>query len=74
MQQMVAAGLGIAILPRLALHPPIGVTVVELAHPRPTRTVAAIWRERDGLTHAAEAFLKLVTTKLSEDSALGLHK
>jgi len=64
MQRMVAAGLGIAILPRLALHPPEGVAVVELALPRPTRTVAAIWRERDGLTHAANAFLKLVVSGL----------
>ena len=60
MQSMVASGLGIAILPRLALNPPPGVAVVELAAPVPTRTVAAIWRERDGLTHAATAFLKKV--------------
>lgn len=65
MQKMVAAGLGIAILPRLALHPPDGVKVVELALPRPTRTVAAIWRERDGLTHAAESFLKRVCEGLA---------
>ncbi len=57
MQSMVASGLGIAILPRLALNPPPGVVIVELAAPRPTRTVAAVWRERDGLTHAATAFL-----------------
>lgn len=66
MQKMVAAGLGIAILPRLALHPPEGVKVIELALPRPTRTVAAIWRERDGLTHAAESFLKRVELGLRD--------
>ena len=65
MQSMVAAGLGIAILPRLALHPPDGVCVVELAAPRPTRTVAAIWRQRDGLTHAAKGFLSRVVSALS---------
>ncbi len=65
MQKMVAAGLGIALLPRLALLPPDGVTVVELAAPRPTRTIVAIWRERDGLTHAASAFLKEVVKGLA---------
>lgn len=67
MQKMVAAGLGIAILPRLALHPPDGVVVVELALPRPTRTVAVVWRERDGMTHAAQAFMKLVHAGLPAD-------
>jgi DNA-binding transcriptional LysR family regulator len=58
MQALVAAGLGIALLPRLALHPPEGATVVELAAPRPTRTLAAVWRKGDGqLTHAARALL-----------------
>ena len=64
MQNLVAAGLGVALLPRLALQPPNGVVVVELAPPRPTRTIAAVWRERDGLTHAAEAFLRLVRAGL----------
>ena len=64
MQRMVAAGLGIALLPRLALHPPDGVAVVELAAPRPTRTVVAVWRERDGLTHAAKSFLERVVCGL----------
>jgi DNA-binding transcriptional LysR family regulator len=58
MQALVAAGLGIALLPRLALHPPDGAAIVELAAPRPTRTVAVVWRSGEGaLTHAARAFL-----------------
>ncbi len=56
MQELVAAGLGIALLPRLAIHPPHGAVVVELAAPRPTRTLVAIWRA-DRLSHAATAFL-----------------
>ncbi len=64
MQKMVAAGLGIALLPRLALHPLDGVKIVELALPRPTRTIAVVWRERDGLSHAAQAFLKRVTAAI----------
>ena len=57
MQTLVSAGLGIALLPRLALHAPEGTCVVELSAPRPTRTLAAVWRE-DGLSHAARAFLE----------------
>jgi DNA-binding transcriptional LysR family regulator len=59
MQALVAAGLGIALLPRLAIHPPAVAAVVELLPPRPTRTLAAVWRT-DGLTHAARALLEMV--------------
>ena len=60
MQELVAAGLGIALLPRLAIHPPAGATVIELAAPRPTRTLVAVWRP-DRLSHAATAFLRQLT-------------
>ena len=60
MQELVAAGLGIALLPRLAIHPPPGATVIELAAPRPTRTLVAVWRS-DRLSHAATAFLHQLT-------------
>ena len=56
MQSLVAAGLGIALLPRLAISPPEGSVLVELESPRPTRTLAAIWRP-DRLSHSARAFL-----------------
>jgi DNA-binding transcriptional LysR family regulator len=68
MQALVAAGLGIALLPRLALlHPPEGVVVVELAPPRPTRTLAAVWRgaQSGHLSHAARAFLERVSVEVS---------
>jgi DNA-binding transcriptional LysR family regulator len=65
MQALVAAGLGIALLPRLAIDPPVGTRVVELAPPRPTRTLAAVWRA-DRLSHAAAAFL----TQLAQLTAL----
>jgi LysR family hydrogen peroxide-inducible transcriptional activator len=60
MQELVAAGLGIALLPRLAIHPPPGATIVELAAPRPTRTLVAVWRP-DRLSHAATVFLRQLT-------------
>lgn len=59
MQALVAAGLGIALLPRLAIHPPEGVVVVELAQPRPVRTLSVVWRP-DRLSHAAVAFLNML--------------
>jgi DNA-binding transcriptional LysR family regulator len=64
MQELVAAGLGIALLPRLAIHPPPGATVIELAAPRPTRTLVAVWRS-DRLSHAATVFLRQLTDDLS---------
>ena len=61
MQSLVAAGLGIALLPRLALAPPEGAVIVELAPPRPTRTLAVVWRSVGPLSHAAQAFRDLLT-------------
>ena len=59
MQALVAAGLGITLLPRLAVDPPAGTVLVELLPPRPTRTLAAVWRE-NSLSHAARAFLQKI--------------
>ncbi len=59
MQSLVAAGLGISLLPRLAIHPPEGALVVELDPPRPNRTLVAIWRA-ERLSHAARAFLEML--------------
>ena len=59
MQALVAAGLGIALLPRLAIHPPDGAVVVDLLPPRPTRTLAVVWRDA-ALNHAARAFLEQI--------------
>ena len=55
MQSLVAAGLGIALLPRLAIHPLDGAVTVELSPPRPARTLAVVWRA-EALSHAARAF------------------
>ncbi|WP_040491329.1 LysR substrate-binding domain-containing protein [Ilumatobacter nonamiensis] len=57
MRQMVAAGVGITLLPRLAVSPPIApspmISMVEFAEPRPSRTIAMFWRS----TSAHRAFL-----------------
>ncbi len=65
MQALVAAGLGIALLPRLAIHPQEGVAIVELESPKPTRTLVAVWR-KDRLTHAARAFLSFLKSVVSD--------
>ena len=67
MQALVAAGMGIALLPRLAIHPPDGAAVVELAPDpdsgvKPTRTLAAVWAADGVLSHPAEAFLEMLTS------------
>ena len=59
MQSLVAAGLGISLLPRLAIHPPEGALVVELDPPRPNRTLVALGRA-DRLSHAARAFAEML--------------
>jgi DNA-binding transcriptional LysR family regulator len=57
---LVAAGLGIALLPRLAIEPRPGVRIVPLAEPAPSRTLAVLWQP-ETLSHAAQAFLGLCT-------------
>jgi DNA-binding transcriptional LysR family regulator len=67
MQALVAAGLGIALLPRLAIHPPAGARVVELDAPRPFRTLVVVWRA-DRLSHAARAFLARLYRAIAADA------
>jgi DNA-binding transcriptional LysR family regulator len=54
---LVAAGLGIALLPHLAIEPRAGTRVVPLAEPRPKRALAVLW-DPERLSQAARAFLE----------------
>src|SRR5208337_5608716 len=49
LRQMVVAGLGLTLLPELAVDSPFGsqrgLTVREFAKPVPSRTVGAVWRK-----------------------------
>ena len=54
---LVAAGLGIALLPRLAIEPRAGTRAVALED-GPARTLAVLW-VRERLSHAARAFLEV---------------
>lgn len=55
---LVAAGLGIALLPGLAIEPREGTRTVALAEPRPRRTLAVLWNP-GRLNPAANAFLAM---------------
>ncbi len=52
LRQMVAAGVGCTLLPKLAALPGVGsiqngmVQIREFAHPEPTRTIGLVWRRR----------------------------
>ena len=47
-RQMVAGGVGITLLPRMAVSPPVSpspsISLVEFTEPRPARTIAMCWR------------------------------
>jgi LysR family hydrogen peroxide-inducible transcriptional activator len=49
LRQMVAAGVGVTLLPHLAVQPPVpnsdDITLLRFADPAPTRTIAMLWRE-----------------------------
>ena len=49
LRQMVVAGLGITLLPELAVESPFGsqrgLTIRQFAKPAPSRTVGAVWRK-----------------------------
>jgi LysR family hydrogen peroxide-inducible transcriptional activator len=52
LRQMVAAGVGVTLLPRLAVHAPVpaspDVALVEFATPAPRRQIAMFWRPTSG--------------------------
>lgn len=69
LRQMVAAGLGITLLPELATRGPFGsgqgLTVKSFAKP-PTRTVGAVWRKSTSRTAAINAVCDVIRSTLSE--------
>lgn len=70
--QMVGAGIGVTLIPEMAV--PIetrsaAVSVARLAHPRPSRTIGMVWRKTnplaDQLTHIA-GIVQRAATKISD--------
>lgn len=72
LRQMVIAGLGITLLPELAVDAPFGsqrgLTVRQFVKPAPSRTVGAVWRKSSTRTAAIRELCKVVQTTLAGKS------
>jgi LysR family hydrogen peroxide-inducible transcriptional activator len=66
---MVAAGLGITLLPELATRGPFGsgqgLTVKSFARPVPSRSVGAVWRKSTARMDAIKAVCDVVHSSLT---------
>jgi len=65
LRQMVAAGLGITLLPEMAVHSPYGdprsLTLRPLTRPVPLRRIGAVWRKSSTRTEAIDAVCRVIT-------------
>ena len=70
LRQMVAAGLGVTLLPELATRGPFGsghgLTVKSFAKPVPSRTVGAVWRKSSSRTEAINAVCDVISATVNE--------
>ena len=70
LRQMVAAGLGITLLPELATRGPFGtghgLVVKPFAKPIPSRTIGAVWRKSSARGAAVNALCDVVRTTMAE--------
>lgn len=70
LRQMVAAGLGVTLLPELATRGPFGsghgLAVKEFAKPVPSRTVGAVWRKSSSRTAAIKAVCEVIRSAVNE--------
>jgi Transcriptional regulator len=70
LRQMVAAGLGVTLLPELATRGPFGtgqgLAVKHFARPVPSRTVGAVWRKSSARTQALTAICDVIETTMKE--------
>lgn len=68
LRQMVVAGLGITLLPQLAVAPPFGaqrgLTALPFAAPPPRRTVGAVWRKSTTRAAAIDAVCQIIEKAL----------
>jgi LysR family transcriptional regulator, hydrogen peroxide-inducible genes activator len=69
LRQMVVAGLGVTLLPELAVETPFGsqrgLTIRQFAKPAPTRTVGAVWRKSSTREAAIEAVCDVVDNSMA---------
>jgi LysR family transcriptional regulator, hydrogen peroxide-inducible genes activator len=70
LRQMVAAGLGITLLPELATRGPFGsgqgLTVKSFAKPIPSRTIGAVWRKSSSRGAAIAAVCETIRATMQE--------
>lgn len=70
LRQMVAAGLGITLLPELATRGPFGsgqgLSVKTFVRPVPSRTVGAVWRKSSSRTEAINAICDVISAAVKE--------
>jgi LysR family transcriptional regulator, hydrogen peroxide-inducible genes activator len=69
LRQMVAAGLGITLLPELATRGPFGsghgLAVKQFARPVPSRSVGAVWRKSTARTDAITAVCDVISSSMA---------
>ena len=69
LRQMVAAGLGITLLPKLATRGPFGsghgLAVKEFSRPVPSRSVGAVWRKSTARTDAIKAVCDAIHSSMA---------
>lgn len=72
LRQMVAAGVGITLLPKLSTSGPFsadkGVLIKSFPRPVPTRTVGAVWRKSTTRTAAIKAVNEVIAAELAQRS------
>lgn len=70
LRQMVAAGLGITLLPELATRGPFGsgqgLSVKTFTRPVPSRTVGAVWRKSSSRAEAIHAICDVISAAVKE--------
>jgi LysR family transcriptional regulator, hydrogen peroxide-inducible genes activator len=71
LRQMVAAGLGVTLLPDLATRAPMGssqgLAIRNFAAPQPMRTVGAVWRRSSTRTAAIEAVCRVIRSEMVKE-------
>jgi LysR family transcriptional regulator, hydrogen peroxide-inducible genes activator len=69
LRQMVVAGLGITLLPEMAVESPYGsqrgLTIRQFTNPRPSRTVGAVWRKSSTRDTAIAAVCDVIAAQIS---------
>ena len=59
LRQMVAAGVGVTLMPALSVHPPVvtpdTIRLVEFRDPPPSRKIALVWRKSSAMEHFLHA-------------------